>query len=146
MLKGVIYEILHNRSSTELDAIRALLAAYEGGYAIFNRIVPKKAKNPMIVLNETGEEEEFGTRSRKGGKHAVDLFIFEDKTLSVSVIDDLANKIWNYMSRCNLSPEIETVLGYKSIMCKAETPTSTFDDEDFLGVLIRLQITFVENT
>ena len=135
MIDAVLAKLLNSDDATD---IKAGLADYNGGKAIFSVALPDDCAFPAILITQDGGQD-WGCRENEGGVIVASVQIFDDKSFTKKEVRALAGKIWRLINRHDLEPWI-TEAGYENWGCFADPPLNTNDGLGFPGYTIRVNV------
>lgn len=102
--RGGLPEILSRAILADAGAaaIRAALAAYGDGYALFAGAMPEDAPTPAILIQESGGED-VGTRGYRALALRGEIQVLGARGLSLAATRDVAMAIWAFLDRADLT-------------------------------------------
>ena len=136
--KGIYSAIIGNA------AITAQLGTYKFNRtlalpAVFTtRKIPDDCSYPAVLITQISGVP-WGVRDSRGGDILVDVDVFDDKTSSDKALNDVCGDIWRLLDRAAL-----TLTGYSHVLCMADPPIQTSDDDGFPSYKIRCRVKALE--
>lgn len=103
--------------------------------AVFtSRKVPDDCGYPAVLITQVSAVA-WGVRGYEGGDVLVDVDVYDNKTSSDKILNDVCGDIWRLLNRAVLS-----ITGYDHVFCIADPPMQTEDDDGFPGYVIRCRV------
>jgi len=106
-----------------------------------SRMIPETTGRPVIWIQDTGSDRDFGTRGHRGGDQFLDILVLGNRIRTDKGLEALAILVWKRMHRANLRGILE---GFCPAMCVASPPVEVSDADGFYAWSISLQIRFDE--
>lgn len=141
MINKAFYDALNGEASitAQLDTYEFETGAAKTPAIFTSATIPENAPRRCIHIEQvTGSP--WGTRADKGAEVLVDVTCWGDNVESDKALETLAWDVRTFLTRRRL-----TITDYHCVLCLADPPRRTEDEDSFPGYIITCRLLIIED-